>query len=84
MTEPAWKPDYTERADRFWAEYQKTLGVTDRMGQALGVDPLTGKIWFGTSILDMMDQHKTMQQVSPLFYLRAGRRSCDRVGSCRC
>lgn len=56
MEHERWKPEQTERARRFWDEYQKTHDVSDRMGQAVGIDPVTGNVWFGESILDIMDQ----------------------------
>lgn len=39
MTESKWTEDDTTRAREIWAEYQKTHDVSDRIEQAVGIDP---------------------------------------------
>jgi len=80
MADECWKPEYTERAERFWAVYQVAHDVSDRTGQAVGIDPVTGKVWFGESMLDIMSQQEIAKEEAPLFYSRVGRRAYGRKG----
>src|SRR5881409_2950829 len=41
------------RAEQIWADYQRDHDVSDRIGRAAGIDPFTGRIWFGESIADI-------------------------------
>ena len=38
-----------------WAEYQTTHDVSARKGQAVGIDPDTGDVWFGEDILEIRE-----------------------------
>jgi hypothetical protein len=58
---------------QIWAEYQKQHDVSDRMGQAVGIDPISGRIWFGESAVDIANQQDAEGDDAPLFFLRVGR-----------
>lgn len=60
------------RAEEIWEEYQKAHNVSDRKGQAAGIDPNTGEVWFGESALDIVDQREAQGLDSPLFFVRVG------------
>lgn len=60
------------RAEEIWEEYQKAHDVSDRKGQAAGIDPHTGEVWFGESALDIVDQREAQGLDSPLFFVRVG------------
>ena len=47
------------------SQYQKQHDVSDRKGQAVGIDPLTGRVWFGESIVDINDQLEAEGIVTP-------------------
>ncbi len=59
-------------ARRIWSEYQKANDVSDRMGQAVGVDPVTGKVWFGPRALDIKEQMLAEGIDRPFFCVRVG------------
>jgi len=42
-----------ERACQIWEEYQRQHDVSDRIGQTVGIDPVSGHIWFGESGVDI-------------------------------
>ena len=44
-----WTEQDTEHALRVWEEYQRHHGVSAQQGLAVGIDPDTGRVWFGTS-----------------------------------
>jgi hypothetical protein len=67
-----WKPEYTISATRFWAEYQRTHDLTDRLGQTAGIDPNTGQVWFGESIQDVVAQRDAEGVSTPLQFERVG------------
>ena len=60
------------RACRIWAEYQQDHDLSDRTGQAAGIDPASGRIWFGESAKDIVQQMDA-EGINTLFY-------CVRVG----
>ena len=49
MSETNWSPAETERALQLWAEYQQQHDLTARLGQTAGIDPVSGRVWFGKS-----------------------------------
>lgn len=59
-------------AKRIWEEYQAKHDLSDRIGQAAGIDPQTGQVWFGESALDIVEQRRVQNLDSPLFFERVG------------
>jgi hypothetical protein len=78
-----WTPADSERARKFWADYQEQHDVSDRMGQAVGIDPKSGRVWFGASILDIRRQQEVAGEPVPLYFLRVGRNYYGRKGGRR-
>lgn len=62
----------TSRALQFWADYQREHDVSDRKGQAVGIDPHTGRIWFGQSAKDIIFQQLAEGCCRPHLVLRVG------------
>ena len=60
------------RAQQIWAEYQKEHDVSERRGQAVGIDPTTGRIWFGESVVDIGKQLDAEGIHPPLYVVRCG------------
>lgn len=67
-----WKPEYTTAAERYWEEYQKAHDLSARLGQTAGIDPITGQIWFGESIPDVVAQRDADGVSTPLRFERVG------------
>lgn len=72
MSVPTLKDDDVARALEIWSEYQRNHDLSDRIGQAAGIDPGRGRIWFGESARDIVEQMEA-EGVHALFY-------CVRVG----
>jgi hypothetical protein len=62
----------TLRAKNIWAEYQKQHDVSHRKGQAAGIDPVSRRVWFGESIVDIGRQLDVEGVESPLYFVRVG------------
>jgi hypothetical protein len=55
-----------------WDEYQASHDLSGRIGQTAGIDPDTGRIWFGRSIQDIVHQMDAEGAAVPLFFARIG------------
>jgi hypothetical protein len=62
-----------QHAREFWAEYQRQHDVSDRLGQAVGIDPISERVWFGESALDICRQLDAQGIKTPLLFLRVGK-----------
>jgi cobalt/nickel transport system permease protein len=69
-----WTDADTRRALDIWEGYQRQHDVSCRTGQAVGIDPASGQVWFGESAKDIWAQMDARGVSAPLFYLRVG---CD-------
>jgi hypothetical protein len=67
-----WTDEDTAQADAFWADYQKTHDLSDHVGEAVGVDPKTGRVWFGESALEVVQRMRAEGTDVPLFFYRIG------------
>jgi hypothetical protein len=72
MSITKWEPFDTQRAQEIWADFVATHDLSDRHGQAAGIDPKSGRIWFGKDSLDIVDQMKAAGAAVPLFFVRVG------------
>ena len=62
----------TKRAQQIWDEYVSKHELSNRRGQAAGIDPVSGRIWFGESASDIFSKMKDAGEVVPLFFVRVG------------
>ena len=72
MSVAEWTQSDTQRAQQIWAEFASKIDLSNRLGQAAGIDPASGRIWFGESALDIVDQMKAAGEAVPLFFVRVG------------
>ena len=78
-----WSEEETAAAKRIWAEYQQKHDLSDRVGQTAGIDPSTGRIWFGDSIPDVVSQRDAAGLHAPLRFERVGSDTYYRKGGRR-
>ena len=76
-------PFDTQRAQQIWSEFVADNDLSDRIGQAAGIDPKTGRIVFGASALDIVDRIKAEGEAVPLFFVRVGSPTYLRKGGRR-
>jgi hypothetical protein len=72
MATNTWTESDTERAKEIWREYQGQYDVSDRIGQAVGIDPDTREVFFGISAAEIGKQLLAEGRHRPLFFLRVG------------
>ena len=72
MKHPYWSQANSREAKQIWEEYQKQHNLSDRIGQTAGIDPKSKRIWFGSSIIDIVLQRNTEGLNSLLFFQRVG------------
>ncbi len=67
-----WTQADTARALQIWAEYQKQHDLSDRLGQAVGIDPASGRVWFGESSIEVVEKMHAEGLETPLYFIRVG------------
>lgn len=67
-----WGEADSARARQIWETYQKEHDVSARLGQAVGIDPATGQVWFGESAKDIFFQREAEGIRSPFYCVRVG------------
>jgi len=70
-----------QRIQEIWDEYQKTHDVSALHGKPVGVDPISGGVWFGESAREIADRARAdgvervvCFRVGLGYYLRKGGR----------
>jgi hypothetical protein len=59
-------------AQERWKEYQASHDVSALRGQAAGIDPHSGRIWFGDDMVEVVDAMKSDGIHVPLYFVRVG------------
>jgi hypothetical protein len=72
-----------EKAQQIWTEYQKQHDVSNRKGQSVGIDPISGRVWFGERALDIAGQMRAEGIDRPFYCVRVGRSYYLRKGGHR-
>jgi hypothetical protein len=62
----------SEKAREIWAQYQRQHDVSSRTGQAVGVDPVSGRVWFGRKAMDIAKQMRAEGIDRPFYCVRVG------------
>ena len=78
-----WEQADSHKAKQIWEEYQKQHNLSDRIGQTVGIDPKSERIWFGSSIQDIVLKRTDEGWSSPLFFQRVGSETYFRKGGRR-
>ena len=72
MTLSNWTEADSVKAKQIWAEYQQQHDLSNRIGQTAGIEPDSGRIWFGESIRDIVLKRDAAGLDSPLLFERVG------------
>lgn len=84
MTETTpWTDADRQKAQAVWDEYQRQHDVSARRGQAVGIDPASGRVWFGAQGLDAINAARADGVTTPLLLLRVGYSYYQRKGGRR-
>ena len=71
------------RAQQVWSDYQQHHDVSKKVGETVGIEPVSGRIWFGHSIQDVIAQRDAEGCAAPLFFVRVGSATYYRKGGHR-
>ena len=83
MTVSHWTESDSQRAQQIWSDYQQHHDVADKAGQTAGIEPVSGSIWFGDSIQNVVAQRDAHGSAAPLFFMRVGSATYYRKGGHR-
>ena len=73
----------TTKAKKIWATYQQKNDLSGYLGETAGIEPNSGRIWIGKSILDVVSQRDEAGVHTPLFFVRIGSKTYYRKGGRR-
>jgi hypothetical protein len=76
-----WSDADSLKAKQIWTAYRQEHDLSHRLGQTAGIDPTSGRIWFGESIQDIVAQRDADGLQSPLFFERVGSDTYFRKGN---
>ncbi len=83
MTISNWTEADSTRAKEAWADYQCHHDLSSRMGQTVGIDPDSGRVWLGRSIQDVIRQRNADGCKTALYFVRVGSTTYYRKGGHR-
>jgi hypothetical protein len=83
MTISQWTAGDSAKAQEIWSAYQQHHDFKEKAGNTAGVDPASGRIWFGESIQDVIAQRDADGSLAPLFFFRVGSPTYYRKGGRR-
>ena len=78
-----WSQAESNRARKIWSDYEQLHDLSEKAGQTAGIDPTSGRIWFGPSIQDVIAQRDAVASDAPLFFVRIGSPTYYRKGGHR-
>jgi hypothetical protein len=84
MAQDMWTKADTEKARQYWEAYQQQYDLSARQGQTAGIDPVSGRIWFGPSAKAIAAQLAAEGRIIPLYFIRIGSDVYLRKGSQQC
>jgi hypothetical protein len=76
-----WKESDTSKAAQIWLEFQKQHDLSGSVGKTAGIDPISGRVWIGDSIPDVVTKRNADGINSPLFFERVGSKTYYRKGA---
>jgi hypothetical protein len=83
MAIQAWTDSHTQRALEVWREYERTHDVTALHGKAVGIDPVSGRVWFGNYARDVAQAARADGVTARLLTIRVGLGYYQRKGGRR-
>ena len=72
MVSHHWTDTMTKQAQQLWAVYQQQHDISTRLGQTAGIDPVSGRVWFGESAKTIAAQMQAEGKSVPLYFVRVG------------
>jgi hypothetical protein len=83
MNASTWSEEDTAKAHEIWSAYKGQHDLSDMAGSTAGIDPHSGRVWIGESILDVLSQRDAEGIDALLFFERIGSEAYYRKGGRR-
>ncbi|MFL5245525.1 MAG: hypothetical protein ACJ8FY_25805 [Gemmataceae bacterium] len=83
MNSSTWTDSDTANAKEVWKEFQKAHDITDRLGQTVGIDPITRRVWFGKDAREAVHAARADGINNVLLCIRVGKDYYVRKGGRR-
>lgn len=83
MTTSNWTETDSLRAQEIWSDYQQQNDLSEKLGQTVGIDPVSSRVWIGESIQQVIAQRTADGCDAPLFFVRVGSSTYYRKGGHR-
>lgn len=83
MTVSNWTEADSARSLEIWSEYQRHHDLSDKVGWTAGIEPVSGCIWIGNSIQDVVERRNADGSSAPMFFIRIGSPTYYRKGGHR-
>ena len=83
MAVSSWTEADSSRAQAIWSDYEHHHDLSEKTGLTAGIDPASGRIWFGRSIQDVVARRDAAGSEAPLFFVRVGSATYYRKGGHR-
>jgi hypothetical protein len=80
MIASTWTDSDTATAEQIWAEYQKQHDLWHDIGKTVGIDPISGRVWIGDSIQEVISKRDADGVAGLLFFERVGSKTYYRKG----
>jgi hypothetical protein len=61
-----------DRATAIWDEYKRNHDITPLIDQTAGIEPISGRIWFGETAIDVHDKMMADGMDAPFYAVRVG------------
>ena len=72
-----------KKAELIWSAFQENHDISAYAGRTAGIDPISGRVWLGDSILDVSRQMSLENLSIPLYFVRIGQDHYYRKGGRR-
>jgi len=72
MASPIQSSVDVDRARAIWSDYCRSNDISALEGQTAGIEPVTGRIWFGESAIEVHDKMVADGVDMPFYAVRVG------------
>lgn len=83
MHSSTWDAADSQRAEEHWRVYERTHDVAPLKGKTAGIDPISGQVWIGATVQDVVALRDADQVSQPLYFVRIGSPAYYRKGGRR-
>lgn len=72
MSVSSWTREDSIKAKEIWDQYCRDRDLSSLQGRTAGIDPVSGRVWLGDSIADVVARRDADDIGNPLYFQRVG------------